>query len=92
MIAQPLDVPFASLSPLAVTLPWQAQRNVYSTNPADIPDAFSGLDTRMSFLERMKSTLLLTIDTHNGRRLLHQYDQLKHRYNIKPEISTFKVE
>ena len=91
LIAQALDVPFASLSPMAVSLAWQAQTNVYPTNPAYIPDAISGLDTRMNFMERVKNILFLTVNTLNGWRQLNQFDQLKLKYNIKPEVSTFEA-
>ena len=73
------------------TLAWQAQTNVYPTNPAYIPEAFSGLDTRMSFMERVTNMLFSTVNTLNGRRLLYNFDQLKLKYNIKPEKSTFQA-
>ena len=88
IIAEALDAPFASLSPPAVTMSLQGRINAYPTNPAYIPESVTGLDTKMSFVERVKNTLFLCTNMINEWRQTEKYDQLKLKYNIKPEIST----
>ena len=90
LVAQYLDTPFATLTPHS-TMSIQAQMNVCPTNPAYIPDMITGLDTKMTFRERVISTLSVTMNSYMNRRMLARYDQFKIKYNIKPEISTFKT-
>ena len=51
----------------------------------------TGLDTKMDFMDRVKNTLTVSINTVMNRRMLVRYDDLKIKYNIKPEVSTYKT-
>ena len=90
LVAQYLDVPFVTVTPHSI-MSIQAQINMSPTNPAYIPDMITGLDTKMNFNERVINTLFVSLNSIMNRRMLAQYDKFKIKYNIKPEISTFKT-
>ncbi|XP_072017500.1 UDP-glucuronosyltransferase 2A3-like [Amphiura filiformis] len=90
LVAQFMDVPFVTLTPHGM-MSIQSQVNMCPTNPAFIPDMITGLDTKMTFMERVVNTLTVTLNSFMNRRMLLHYDQLKIKHNIKPEISTFKT-
>ena len=91
IVAQFLEVPFATLLPASVSMSIMSQINVCPTNPAYIPDMITGLDTKMNFMDRVKNTLTVSMNTIMNRRMLYRYDELKIKYNIKPEVSTFNA-
>ena len=90
LVAQYLDTPFVTLSPHSI-VSIQAQVNMSPINPAYIPDMITGLDTKMTFFDRVVSTLSVTMNYCLNSLMLAHYDQFKIKYNIKPEISTFKT-
>ena len=91
IVAQFLEVPFATLLPGSVSMSIMTQINACPTNPAYIPDMITGLDTKMNFMDRVKNTVTVSINTVLNRRMLFRYDELKIKYNIKPEIATFNA-
>ncbi|XP_072013808.1 UDP-glucuronosyltransferase 2B17-like isoform X3 [Amphiura filiformis] len=91
LVAQYLDVPFALLSPASISVSIMSEINVCPTDPAFIPDVLTGLDQKMNFMERVTNTITVSMQLVMNRRMLSNYDQFKIKYNIKPDISTFKT-
>ncbi|XP_072051880.1 UDP-glucuronosyltransferase 2C1-like [Amphiura filiformis] len=91
LVAQYLDVPFALLFPASISMSIMSQVNVCPTNPAFIPDMITGLDQKMNFMERVTNTLTVSMNSYMNRRMYSHYDQFKIKYNIKPDITTFKT-
>ncbi|XP_072014808.1 UDP-glucuronosyltransferase 2C1-like [Amphiura filiformis] len=86
LLAQHLDVPFVSFIPV-IPPSLFLRLNANPVNTAVNPEMPTGFSDRMTFLQRVKNTIVsgkqwMMVDTpFNG------FDQLKQKYNIKPEMS-----
>ena len=89
LLSQHLDVPFVSI---LTAIPPTMLLRIFGNpvNPAYTPEFVTGFSNRMTFLQRVKNTIFSGIQWMMTGVIYHFYDDLKLKYNIKPEMSTFE--
>ena len=89
LLAQHLNVQFVSL--ITAIPPSMIIRQFGSpVNPAYSPELPTGFSNRMTFLQRVQNTLFSGVLWMMADLPFKSFDDMKQRYNIKPEISTFE--
>ncbi|XP_072029984.1 UDP-glucuronosyltransferase 2A3-like [Amphiura filiformis] len=89
LLAQHLDVPFVSVIPY-IPPSMLLRLNANPVNPAVNPEMPTGFSDRMTFLQRVKNTIFSGIQWMMVDTPFKGFDELKHKYNIKPEMSTLE--
>ena len=89
LLSQHLEVPFVSI---LTAIPPTMMLRIFGNpvNPSYTPEFVTGFSNRMTFLQRVKNTIFSGIQWMMTGLIYHFYDDLKLKYNIKPEMSTFE--
>ena len=89
LLAQYLHVQFVSI---ITAIPPTMLLRIFGNpvNPAYTPELMTGFSNRMTFLQKVKNTIFSGIQWTISGAIFDSYDDLKQKYNIKPEMSTFE--
>ena len=88
LLAQHLDVQFVSI---ITAIPPTMLLRIFGNpvNPAYTPELMTGFSYHMTFLQKVQNMIFSGIQWVMSGAIYDRYDDIKQKYNIKPEMSTF---
>ncbi|XP_038046930.1 UDP-glucuronosyltransferase 2B31-like [Patiria miniata] len=90
LISQALDVPFVSFSSFFAVPTKHGHISGLPIDPSYMPERLLGFTDRMTFLQRVQNYLAYHYDDFIFSLSFHDYDKLKIKHNIRPELSTYE--